>query len=554
MINISGKWPDSILEGSLQTQIDGLDYQIYKNIPSSPYESLCNTANRYPEKIALSEDAQNVTYAEFLKHVNRFANVLVSKYKIHKGNVCALLMVNSIDFCVSFYAINKIGAVAMPLSTKFKSRELDMYLKDSQAEILILDERWFENVRDVLRYTSVKNCLFSGSPKISEYSYLQELSDDVTDDEFETAPTAFADVAVLMYTSGTSGVPKGAYISNLNLMHGIESYRRIFNLTEKDSTIISIPIFHITGLAALLGLFVYIGGTIHLQPFFDPDKTLSCIEKNNLTFIHASPTIYILMLECQSKHLYLPSIKLGACGSANMPTEVVRRLKQWMPQFKMRPVYGLTETSSPATIMPDDPIDIHKEGSSGLPIPGLKMRLVDPVSGELLEGTDAIGELQIKGTVVIKGYSNSQRNLEAFNDGWFLTGDIAKFDDDGFVYIVDRKKDMINHGGEKIYCIQVENVINEFPTVAECAVLGVEDKIYGESVLAVIRLRPGATTIPDELKSFLTGKIAKYEIPRYYKFLDEIPRTDNGKISKRAIYQLLKDEYQQPIVLNYPTL
>lgn len=201
----------------------------------------------------------------------------------------------------------------------------------------------------------------------------------------------------------------------------------------------------------------------------------------------------------------------------------------------MHVVYGLTETSSPATIMPGDPVDLNKLGSSGIPIPGLDLRIIDQKTREFL-GPNLAGELEVKGSVVVERYLNTAGDTnKAFHDGWFNTGDIARVDEDGFVYILDRKRDMINRGGEKVFSIEVENAINDHPDVIECAVIGVPDPIYGEAVKAYIHLKDNVSLSSEEINDHLKKRLAKYKLPAEYEFVKELPRTDSGKINKNAL-------------------
>lgn len=537
-MSVSTSTKESTLGKATETYwIHGRRFYSYPDLPANLYASLMNSAARFPDKPALIEEESSISYKEFQHRVDRLASSLVKDFGIGKGDVCALLVVNSIDFCVAFYAIVKIGAVSMPLSTKLKSTELLHPLLNSEAKLLFLDEKWLPNVVEILPETQVKSLVFTGEgPDRTEGPRLRRLSAELN--AFQEP--SLEDGAVLIYTSGTTGKPKGALISHFNILHGIESYRWVLGLTSEDSTIISIPIFHITGLAALLGLFVYLGGSIYLLPFFDAEKTLQFIQKNQITFVHASPTIFILLIGQKGKFPTLPGLRKCACGSANLPIDVLRQLHDWLPAVKMRTVYGLTETSSPASIMPEDPIDLDKLGSSGLPIPGVEFRIVDPETGELLP-PGVPGELEVRGSVVIDGYFKADALAKsAFRQGWFSTGDIARLDEQGFVFILDRKKDMINRGGEKVYSIEVENIINNFPDVLECAVIGVPDPVFGEAVKAFIVLRENSTATETDISNFIHDKLAKYKLPSTYELIDAIPKTENGKISKRLLKQRIQ--------------
>ena len=516
--------------------INGTLYQSYPDLPRNVYETLKLSAETKSEKIALVDPRERVTFAEFLQRVDTLAAVLEQQYGIQRGHVCALLMKNSIDFCVAFYAVMRVGAIALPLSTKLTEDELKHPLTHSKCRLLFLDEAWYGNVAQIIASTEIKSLLFSG--REAGHSAGKRFHDLAATSPLTAAQPAWQDGAVLVYTSGTTGKPKGAYITHFNILHSVESYRHILGLTDADSTIISTPIFHITGLIALMALFVQLGATTHLQPTFNAVNTLTCIEENNLTFYHASPTIFILLLEHQAEFPNLASLRLGACGSANLPIEVIKRLRQWLPDFRMRPVYGLTETTSPATIMPHDPLDQGHAGSSGLPIPGVQIRVIQPDTREPLPAGE-IGEIEVQGSVVIERYFEADREAaSAFRDGWFNTGDIGRLDQDGYLYVLDRKKDMINRGGEKIYSVEVENAISLHPEVVECAVYGAADAVYGEQVRAMVKLQDSSTLTAEALTAFLRLHLAKYKVPVAYDFVTTIPKTANNKVDKKKIRQL----------------
>lgn len=528
----TGFWPLQITRGMMRINHNNMEFETFIDIPGNLYASLSSTSGLFPDKKALIEQSKEVTYKELKKMVDIFSYNLNKRFSVKKGDKVALLMVNSIDFCVSFYAIAKLGAISIPISTKSKSTELAHFLKDSEAKVLILNSQWWPNVREVIGATKIQHCIVTGGCTGAEGEipieelYLQH-EDGVTSD----AAADIFDTAVIMYTSGTTGTPKGAILSHFNLLHSIISYKRILGLTSEDSTIIPIPIFHITGLAALMGLFVHIGGTIYLQPYFNAYKVLETVQKYNITFLHGSPTIFILLLGEAEKFGELKSLRMAACGSANMPPDILAKIKKWLPQMEFHTVYGLTETSSPATIFPGDVYGSDKIGSSGLLIPGLEAKIVGDAGEEL--PANQPGELMLKGSVILEKYWNIEH--KDIEKKWFRTGDIAKFDEDGYLFIVDRKKDMINRGGEKIYSIEVENLLCSHPAVEEAAVVGVPDPVYGEVVKAVIVINKGCTLSEDEVKVWVSQKLAKYKVPKYVQFVDKMPHTNNNKINKKLL-------------------
>lgn len=507
--------------------------ETYLGLPAHLYATLRISAEKYPDKCALREaDGASVTFAQFKARVDSFSVLLAKKYRVQPGDVCAILSVNSIDFCVAFYAILRCGAVALPLSTKCKSIDLLFPMVHSGCRILIMDAQWMDQVKPIASKTKIKDFVYTGEASELRICSPAQPSEPIL---------AHNGGAAILYTSGTTGKPRAAMLTHRNLLHAIESYRRIVGLDHHDSSIIAIPIFNVTGLVALLALFVAIGGTLWLLPRFDGEKMVRTCFENDITFVHGSPTIFIKMLEQQDKYPKLPALTKGACGSANLPMEVLRRLHDWIPDFRMYTVFGMTETSSPATIMPDDPLVLGKPNSSGLPIPGVEIRIADTGTGRPLPA-GCPGALLVRGSTVITSYwgVDAVQNAVAFKDGWLDTGDIAKVDKDGYLYILDRRKDMINRGGEKIFSIEVENLLATHPAVAECAVVGKADAVLGETVCAYVRLKPGSSVDAESLKTFMYGKLATYKLPVQYYFVEAFPKNPNGKICKNELREMLE--------------
>lgn len=536
------KWPARILSKLRINNLNGADVQIYSDMPNNIYETLQNTALVYPDKIALSEEGREVSFSQFLTEVDGFASSL-GRIGVKKGDIVALLMTNSISFCIAVYANARLGAISLPISSKFKSSELQFPLMDSGAEVLICDNRWWGNVNPIINSLKIRTVIFTDEIKDTGKNGINTyLMDDLTAEEQLTenpkCDVGPADTALIMYTSGTTGRPKGAVISNYNLLHAIITYKEIFDITDRDKTIISIPIFHITGFCALMALFVYAGGTSYLLPFFDARKTLDLVKEKQITFFHASPTVYILLLKESESMREFRSVKRCAAGSSNMPEDVLRTLYEKLPNMSFHSVYGLTETSSPATIMP---VNVHSSGKStscGIAIPGVRLRITDEAGRDC--APMEIGELQVRGTVVIKEYfNNAYANKNSFECGWFKTGDLACLDEDNYLFIVDRKKDMINRGGEKIYSIEVENILYTHEDVLEVAVVGKPDVVYGEKVAAVVILKDGSSTSEEDLIAFCKKKLSSYKVPREIVFVKELPHTASGKISKRLVREQL---------------
>jgi long-chain acyl-CoA synthetase len=485
-----------------------------------------------PGKVALVDPDRQVTFAGLATEVAQAAEYLGGQ-GLAPGERVALLLPGGIDFAVAFLAVLRLGAVAVPLNLKLTPPELERILAVSEAGWLIAGPNLAESLADRLGRTSVQHRVMVGGgehpwdgggsfPPCGRYAFP---SDD--------------SLAVLIYTSGTTGRPKGAMLTHRNLVHAVLSYVHTLGLTGDDSTLIAVPMFYVTGLVAQFLLFLYLGGTSVIVPRFDAAAVLEQLGRHRTTFFHAVATVYIKLVETgAAAGVRLPHLRLACCGGGPVTPATVAALKAWLPRLDFRPVYGLTETSSPATISPQDASSrSDKPRSAGRPIPVVDCRVVGG-DGRPLDEPDAPGELWIRGPVVVAGYwQDPSATAAAFVDGWFRTGDIARLDRDGFVYIVDRKQDIINRGGEKVSSSEVEAALADFPGVREVAVVGVPHPLYGETPEAFVAAEPGCRVDPEELLRFAGRRLARFKVPTRVTFLPELPRSAYGKV--------LKDELRQ---------
>ncbi|ALX50397.1 hypothetical protein AOX59_18525 [Lentibacillus amyloliquefaciens] len=451
MISGSNYWNETINKNLTMKRLNNKEYQTFDNMNQNMYQVLKKNVNEAPHKIGVVDtNGENYTYDELLDLADKLSSYLIKELQIEKGKHIGLLLYNSVEFIIAFLAAQKLGAVIVPFPTKYKEPEIVSLVEKSHCDLLIVDKAfhsWVQKNNDnvILCDSQQKKNLF-----------------DIDLNEYEAIETSeigsLEDVAILMFTSGTTSHSKGVVIRNFNIQHAITSYHRILDVDEKDSTILAIPIYNVTGLIATVSLFLKCKGTIHIHKFFDPKQVLSDIQEHGISFYHASPTIFTLMLEEMKSFSKLPSLTKIACGGANMPAEQIKELKEWLPNMEFRTIYGLSETASPATIFPTDASQSHHIGSSGQPIPGLSIKIVDDFENEL--PVCQTGEILLKGTNVIAAYYNQQSDLIT-DDNWLKTGDIGYINKDGYLYVVDRKKDLINRGGEKIYSMDVENVIRQ---------------------------------------------------------------------------------------------
>lgn len=521
--------------------VNGIMLKTYRDRPSSLVETLDRSVERFPNKVALVHGNDRITYKELKQQVNNVAYSLRHTYGIQKGDTIGLLLMNGIPFVVSVYAALQIGAIAVPLNTKLKSNELHYMLENAGAKVLITNEEWWPNIETIKDRLSIKT-FFVTSVQVPKGTLSFATLTDSISSETVYEDLVEDDAAFIMYTSGTTGKPKGALITHRNMIHTCLNYTYCYRLTSNDSTLIAVPVFHITGLAAQLMTFIYLGGKTVLMPMFEPKQFLKLLEKEEITHVIASPTVYVMTL---MEHDYMDydvsNWRVCGFGGAPMPADTLQALKNWVPSLELHNTYGLTETTSPATIMPDEH-QHRKMHSVGVPTPVTEAKVVDPLTRRELPANE-IGELLFKGPMVIEKYWNNEKaTKETIIDGWLATGDLATIDDEGFITIMDRIKDMINRGGEKIYSVEVEDVLYSHPSILEAAIVGVEDKKYGEVVKACIVVKPNKSITGEEVKKWVVERLAKYKVPAYVEFFDLLPRNPNGKVIKTTLRYIPKSE------------
>lgn len=486
------------------------------------YQSLHQSVCQYSSKVVLFNEEHQYSYKSFHDLVKTNAYLLANHYQLTKGDIIILAWGNRPEFCALFYAAVSLGIIVVPLSSKLKKTDGCTIINQIESKLTFYEQEnnfWITEVSP-------------NSISLSEWQFLVRNVEQVP--EFILPEVTVNDIAAIIYTSGTTGSAKGAVITHGNFLSAIEAYEKRLGLTADDSSILAIPICNITGLSALLCLFVHIGGTLHLHKRFNAELILKTVQKNRITFIHGSPTVFILLLqEMQGRNnsYDCSSLRMIACGAGHLNIGTINRISELFPSAEIRPIYGLTETTSPAAIFPEDVRKSKKIGSSGTFIDGVQYRITTS-EGEILPAHQT-GSLWLKGTVVINQYwCNEDANKKLIKDGWLNTGDIAVVDEDGYVYIKDRSKDMINRGGEKIYSIEIENLISNYPGVHDVAIIAQRDDVYGEVPVAFIVAEPNKPLLSANIIHWLTGKIAKYKMPTKIIFIDELPKNNNGKTDK----------------------
>ncbi|BBD73239.1 AMP-dependent synthetase [Sulfodiicoccus acidiphilus] len=456
----------------------------------------------------------------------------------------AVITQNVPQFVVLEYAVWKLGGVLVPLNPMYTPRELEYYFRDSDAKVVVATCESLSKAREAAKGRVVVQTspdTFHPLPdqvrekwkveSCEEGLYLKGRSTfhvEVQDPE---------DVALLVYTSGTTGDPKGAVIKHKNLYASSWIYREWFKFTPQDKVLGAAPLFHVTGLVFHVATSVLSGASLRLFYRFDPDLALSTVEEEKTTATMAAATAFIAMVP-KLRGRDLKSMRLWSSGGMAVPLSLEKQWREGTGSW-IYVAWGLTETTSPATLWPypyegDVPLDPKTNVvSSGIPVYYTWVKLVD---SELVDGEE-VGEIAVKGPQVVDGYWNKpEANAKTFRDGWLLTGDVAKLIN-GWVYIIDRKKDLINASGFKVYPREVEEVIYLHPAVEEVAVVGVPDPYRGETVKAFVKLKDGYSgneSLKRELELFCRERLAAYKVPREVEFVDEVPKTASGKILRRA--------------------
>jgi len=537
-----------------------------KGVPEKiDYEDIClpkileRTANKFPNKMALLFEGYKVTYRELNEMVNRFASVLDS-FGVKKGDSVAILLPNLIPCVVAYYAILKIGGITVMNNPLYSDRELNHQFNDSGSKILItidllgnrmIDLRPKTKIKQII-YTSIgdylpfpKNLLFplvakkknlAADVKSSANVYKWK---NVLAKGSPNAPeveVSFDDVAMYQYTGGTTGVSKGVMLTHGNLSKQVQQIGTWFPTFDSNEIMLgALPFFHVFGLTTAMNLAIYLGWGDILVPKPQPEPLIQAIRKFKPTFVPLVPTMYIGILNHPNiDHIDLTSIKGCFSGSAPLPLEVIRDFESKTGAVIVEG-YGLTE-SSPVTHINPFSGGKRKVGSIGIPISDTNCRIVDLNDGNTDVPMGESGEILVKGPQVMKGYWNkAEETASTLTDGWLHTGDIGKMDEEGYFYIVDRKKDMILSGGLNVYPRDIEEVFYENPKVQEAAAIGIPHHRRGESVKVFVALKEGATATQEELIEYCKDKMAKFKLPTEIEFRDELPKTNVGKILKKDL-------------------
>ena len=561
-----------------RTTVNGIEMTVWKNAPAN-LRVVLDMSRGHGAKDCLVYEDQRVTFEENYRIAATLAHRLVG-LGVAKGDRVAIAARNLPQWAMAFWGAIVVGAVVVPVNAWWTTEELTYGLEDSGSSVVFVDEERLERIRpqfddlpalstviviseDPSRATRIGD----PHPRVSIVAFehfLGEVEADASPPDVDIAPD---DDATMFYTSGTTGHPKGAVGTHRNLVtnmmglffSGARAAMRFGggNVDAEGNNIpnailLSVPLFHATGCQAVLITNVAAGGKLVMMHHFDAGRALAIIEAERITSFGGVPTIAMQILDHPDFDKFdTSSVSSVAYGGAPAPPDLVKRIKAAFPKGQPSNGYGLTETSA-GVCGNSGPDYVAKPTSCGPPLPVCDVAIVpeefegDEPTDDLAKGPDVVGELWIKGPMVIRGYWNKpEATAKAFTKGWLRSGDIARIDEDGFVYIVDRAKDMIIRGGENVYSVMVEAVIFEHPDVADCAVVGLPHQTLGEEVAAVVVLRPGRVIEAEELMRHVAHHLARYEVPTKIFFLSTpLPRNPQGKILKRELRASLIEQME----------
>ncbi|WP_438311317.1 long-chain-fatty-acid--CoA ligase [Sporosarcina sp. FA9] len=533
----------------------------YEKIPLQ--EFLTRASKKYPDKTAIHFLGKDVSYKEFHESSLKFANYLRS-IGIVKGDRVAIMLPNCPQNAIAYFGILYSGAIVVQTNPLYTEREIEYQMVDSGAKAIITLDLLYPRVMKVVKNTKLEHVIVTGIkdylpfPKNIVYPFIQKREHGITvkvehrginhlfteimktakmdainfDFDFEE------DVAILQYTGGTTGPPKGVMLTHKNLISNTTMCNAwLYKCKEGEETGLGVlPFFHVYGMTTVLILTVMLGNKMVLLPKFDATTTLKTIQKQKPTLFPGAPTIYIGLLNHPDLKKYdLSSIKACISGSSALPVEIQEKFEE-VTGGKLVEGYGLTETS-PVTHANFVWSDNRQKGSVGVPWPDTDSVILGPDGAEPLAFGE-VGEIAVKGPQVMKGYWNKPQDTEeTFRDGWFLTGDLGYMDEQGYFYVVDRKKDMIIAGGFNIYPREIEEVLYEHEAIQECVAAGIPDAYRGETVKVFIVLKEGAKVTEEELNTFCRARLAAFKVPRQYEFRTELPKTAVGKILRRTLIE-----------------
>ncbi|GMV79815.1 MAG: fatty-acyl-CoA synthase [Planctomycetota bacterium] len=503
---------------------------------------LDHAAHRYGSRtsaVSASGDAE-LTFAELHARSERVAAALARRCGVRPGQHVALLLPNTVDFLPLYFGILRAGAVAVPVNARLRAEELEFILGDSEAQALFLHPSTLAAAQGALaKLPGLKHRIAVGFRAEAAIPPGSERLDAWLEEPGEAPPRPEPerdDVAAIIYTSGTTGRPKGAMLTHGNILYNVASTKHSHGLRPEDVHLLVVPLFHVTGLNTIMPTAFEQGAKLVVSAQADPEDLLETIARHGCTTFFGVPTTFYLLTNLPAQDPgKTASLRLICYSGAPMSPQTILKLRERFPGVELHNFFGLTETTSVSTVLPDDQV-LRRSDSVGLPPPGLELRIVDDADRPL--PARAVGELVIRGPSVLKGYfKRDEATAEALRGGWFHTGDTAYLDEEGFLFLQGRKKELIIVAGENVYPIEVENALCGHPAVQEAAVFGKPDKALGEVVHAAVVLRQGQQTTEKDLRRYLGEKLAAFKLPRTVRILERLPRNASGKVLKRDLAQ-----------------
>lgn len=482
------------------------------------------------------EDETKLTFGEYYKAIANLSNKLINK-GLKKGDKVAILLFNGLNYAVSFMSVVTGGGVVVPINPNLKSVEIEYLLKDSDAKFIITDIDAMKdlNSKELDFKLEGLNTEFdsSGELKIIQLSKQFEDIDDTINEDLK-----WEDEVLLLYTSGTTGRPKGVVLTNGNLLSEAENVHKGHKLTQNDIALCVLPLFHVNGLVVTLISPLFSAGKVVMPKKFRASQFWNWIEYYKVTWFSVVPTILSIILSKPIREeIDLSSLRFARSASSSLPVAI---LNEFENRFGIPVIesYGISEASSQVTTNPLPPL-VRKAGSVGLPV-GNEIKVIDE-NGNALKSS-VVGEVVIRGDNVSNGYRNNlNANLEAFKNGWFYTGDLGYFDEDGYLFLTGRRKEIINRAGEKISPREVDEVLYSLPEVEMAAAVGVPDPFYGEEVVAFIKLRPVQKIDEKEILSFCSNKLADFKLPKKIFFVEDLPKGPSGKIQRKKLVKVYEN-------------
>ena len=524
-------WPEMRLEAHFGDRV----VPCFLDRPQSLYALLHEAAKTNPSGEALVCGSERLSYAELLKQSSQLATGLARR-GIKTGDRVAMLLGNRNEFVITLFALAHLGAIAVPISIREQAPGL-AYMLSHCAAVMVVHEADLKH----LLPSAVEAPALTHRVAVSICEGAEWFGDLLEDGvPPPVQPVAEEETAVILYTSGTTGRPKGAMLTHMGIVHSSLHYQIAMNLKSSDASIAAVPLSHVTGLIALITTLTLAAGKLVIMPSFKAADFLVLAEREGMTHTLMVPAMYNLcLLQSDFDKYNLSRWRIGAFGGAPMPVATIERLAQTVPALMLMNCYGSTESTSPSTLMPPGQTNAHND-TVGMPLGCVEMRVMDDNGREV--PPNVLGEIWIKGPHVVPGYwENPDATQENFTAGFWHSGDIGSMDAQGYVKVVDRKKDMINRGGYKIYTIEVENALYAHPAVQECAVVSKPCPVLGERVHAFVMLKT-AGPLEAELREFCQTRLSDYKVPESFTLSSTpLPRNANGKLVKKEMRdQLLK--------------